>query len=346
MRLNPACVPTDRLWLHSPGTPLSARLALSLLLLVCVGCGEVALVSDAPGETEDSAILDGSTDAPAPDASTSCIDNTDCVATTNLCLINGVCDKDTKLCVFETRDCSGLDNECTQGVCVTTTGNCAPTPINQDQACGAGTQCDGFGACELQDSQFCTEAGTESRTCRDFTCQSGTCSVGTDYTDSQACAIDKTGLECAATTQTGCTACGGFADTCDEAGTQNCTCTSFACDGGACIAAPSSCVVVCSRSTSGLSCGTSVTSCGICSQNAGFPNDCSDLSGSRNCTCRAQTCSSGTCATTGSPSSCVRACTPSDVSCDVKSCFINGQFGLETLCCSGSNCNSVCSPCS
>lgn len=160
-------------------------------------------------------------------------------------------------------DCSSLDGECARGSCDQTTGACTAQPINQDTLCGAGESCDPFGVCGPDGvGDICDQTGVQTRSCTVNTCQAGSC-VAVSEQESSACTLDTTGVGCGQTT-VDCGAC-DYSSTCDETGSRSCTCTSYACSGGACAPTASSCPEVCTRDTDGQSCfndGTCVE--GIC----------------------------------------------------------------------------------
>lgn len=172
-------------------------------------------------------------------------------------------------------DCSDLDGDCTAGACDPATGECFALPANEDAECGPVQECGGYGACTAF-SSVCDESGQQSRTCTDFTCQSGACVESAPYANTRSCTRDTDGDTCAADTVTDCGGCVYGGGTCDETGTRTCTCTSFSCGGGACVASPTSCSqpsASCDRDTDGDTCGCSGTiQCcnqGTCSQSCG-----------------------------------------------------------------------------
>jgi hypothetical protein len=172
-------------------------------------------------------------------------------------------------------DCSGMDSDCTVGMCDPESGACVALPANEDGECGQVSECGGYGACQGFGS-VCDESGQQSRTCTDFTCQAGACVESAPYSDTRSCARDTDGDSCGSDTVTDCGGCVYSAGTCDETGTRSCTCTSFSCGSGACVASPSSCSqpsASCDRDTDGDECGCSTTlQCcnqGSCSQSCG-----------------------------------------------------------------------------
>ncbi len=288
---------------------------------------------------------DSGIDAPpasdaAPDAMpVECTSNADCQAPPSMCLEAGTCNTTTNQCEFPPVDCSGMDTSCTKGTCNPTTGACEAAPSNEGNGCGAGTVCGGFGSCGSF-SDTCDESGMKSRTCHDFTCVSGVCSQGADYQDSTGCTRDQTGVTCNTAPPTGCDTCGGFSDTCDESGTQTCTCTDFTCLSGSCVSSSSTCTQGCTRSSrDGITCSPTTTSgCGSCNY-----SDVCDESASQSCTCTDHKCSNQSCAT--STRSCTQSCarnTDGDV-CNFIACGSTGKFHDE--CCSAGACTQSCSAC-
>ncbi len=145
--------------------------------------------------------------------------------------------------------------------------SCVPSDSTEMQACTrtstdgmscGTTSCPGFGACGGF-SGTCGTTGTQSRTCTDLTCSGGSCAP-VMRVETQGCARSTDGTSCMATSCGGFGACGGFADTCANAGTQSRTCTDYTCGSGSCNGATRTDTQGCTRNTDGTSCGT--TSCG------------------------------------------------------------------------------------
>ena len=224
-----------------------------------------------PGDTVADATIalhDGAVDATAdathvlpPDASidappVGCQNNADCATPPDPCSLAGSCNHATHMCTFPPVTCTQLDSDCAVGVCDSTNGTCVAMARNESNSCGAGTTCGAFGQCGGF-ADACDENGSQSRTCTVNTCHAGAC-VGTMMTDTAACQRGSTdGAACGTQSEINCNACGGFQTTCDETGTQSCTCIQPTCLGGSCSNSTSSaCVVGCTRDTDGLSCGT------------------------------------------------------------------------------------------
>lgn len=172
--------------------------------------------------------------------------------------------------------------------------------------------CDGDSDCQTPPDN-CSLAGTCNLTTNecefpavdcsslDGVCTVGVCEFGTGNCVAQP---HNEGNSCSADTVTNCATCGGFTGECGEDGTQACTCTSFACSSGACMPSATSCDEPCTRSTTGIACGsgTTLSSCGAC----GYTDSC-DESAVKNCTCTDFTCGGGTC-NAGAGYSCTDAC--------------------------------------
>lgn len=145
------------------------------------------------------------------------------------------------------------------------------------------------GPCEESVCHFaamdCSEFDDE---CTAGICQDGACEPKAVRED-QACGGGI--MDCG-----GFGACGGYADTCDESGTQSRSCTDSTCQAGECVTgAAYSDSRACSRDgtaddTDGDTCATTETTCGQCSFGS-----CS-TSGSRSCTRTEFSCSNGSCA--------------------------------------------------
>ncbi len=206
---------------------------------------DAGVLADAGGGNPGDAT--GEPDAAAVD----CDGDDDCQSPPTACLLAGTCDLGSNTCQFPAVNCSSLDGECTQGVCEPATGECVAQPANQDVSCGAGEVCGPFGAC-TPGADVCALTGTQSRSCTVNTCQAGACVASTEV-ESAACSLDTNGTMCGAPTVTDCGLC-SFSTTCDELGSQTCTCTTFSCAGGTCTAVPVSCAQDCVRETDGDFC--------------------------------------------------------------------------------------------
>jgi hypothetical protein len=215
-------------------------------------------IFDAPVATDALAADAVAVDAVAVDAAidarpVGCAGDGDCTMPPDLCSKAGTCDLNTHVCAFKPVDCSGLNDECSRGTCDAATGQCGKTPINGGVNCGAGTICGAFGACGGFDA-VCDTTGTQTRSCTQHTCQAGACTPNT-FSETQACS--RTVTTCGTPTVTNCTAC-DYTSQCDESASQTCTCTDFNCQGGTCVAVPTSCTQTCTRSTEGDPCGSCV----------------------------------------------------------------------------------------
>jgi hypothetical protein len=87
--------------------------------------------------------------------------------------------------------------------------------------------------------------------------------------------------------------CGGFADACDESGTQSRSCTDSTCQAGVCVKGDAyTDSRSCQRDTDGATCAASTTSCAACAyDNSGCDNTAPDVS----CTRTDHTCANGSC---------------------------------------------------
>ena len=246
------------------------------------------------GEVE---VPDARPDAPP----VACETSEQCQSPPNPCLLPGTCTAD-HVCDFGEVDCSAMADECNDAVCELATGACVRMPAHEAASCGAGASCGAFGPCgNFNDT--CDSSGTQSRDCTRNTCQSGTC-VAEGYQESAACTRVTDGTTCGTSTVTGCGTCGGFSDTCDESGSQTCTCTSFTCASDACMPSATSCNQGCSRDQSGVTCASpTVTNCSGCA----YGSICAENAPAETCTCTSFTCGSGSC--NANPTSCPQACT-------------------------------------
>lgn len=174
-------------------------------------------------------------------------------------------------------------------------------------SCSAGF-CDGLGTC----SDTCTP-GADCSTGNP--CETGTidCSGGTPSCERSGNA--PSGTSCGTTENGPFGSCGGFSSTCDETGTRSRTVTRFECQSGSCESMAESDTEPCTRSTTGVSCGTTMTtgwsSCG------GY---------------------SGTCDETGSQSRMVTTYTCQSASCDSNTSMENRGCGRDT---DGNGCGVV-----
>ena len=242
------------------------RLWLSLLFPLSLACGQVSEEGDmgggeSPGDhradasdDDNQGPLDDGGSPSSPDATpVDCDGPEDCTNPDDPCLLPGTCENHT--CVFPEKDCSGLDSECTRGVCADN-GECEARAIREAMACGDGIMhCGGFGACG-QFADTCDESGTQSRACADSTCQAGECVTGDPYVDTRSCQRDTDGTTCAAST-TSCGTC-AYSSTCDRtAPPVSCTRTDHTCGNETCGSATVSLPdLSCDRDTECRSCLT------------------------------------------------------------------------------------------
>lgn len=311
------------------GTGDACPPGLSCVDGVCRGGGGVI---DAPSED----VIDARVDATVDAAPVACTGDEQCQSPPSPCHRPGTCDVGAGVCVFGAVDCSSLDGECSVGVCQAATGSCVAEPINQGNACGAGPSCGTFSPCAGFEAT-CDASGTQSRTCTRNTCQAGTCTAES-FTESAACSRETEGVDCADDTVTGCGECGSYADTCDEGGSQGCTCTDFKCRSEVCTPAATSCTQACARDTDGTECApATVTGCSGCQYGT---NRCAETAPNETCTCSTFSCVNGGCAQ--SAASCPRACTRDTDGnyCGCVLCGANGEDVRRQSCVAGTCRNS------
>ncbi|RAL20326.1 hypothetical protein DL240_17240 [Lujinxingia litoralis] len=181
---------------------------------------------------------------------------------------------------------------CAQGSCETVEDEEVEACVRdtEAQACGtpqtgAWSACGGF-------SGTCDTTGTRSRTLTYFECGSGTCAERV-ATESEACTRGTNGASCGTTTYTNWSTCGGFSSICDTTGTQTRTATDRKCVSGTCSSSARSEERNCTRTTNGISCGS--TTYGAWSTCSSAPL-CEESFKTRSVTRR--TCSGGSCQTT------------------------------------------------
>jgi hypothetical protein len=145
--------------------------------------------------------------------------------------------------------------------------------------------CDGLGTC----SDSCTP-GAECSTGNP--CETGTidCSGGTPSCTASGNAPN--GTSCGTTENGPFGSCGGFSSACDETGTRTRTITTYTCQSGSCQTNTEDDVDSCGRSTSGTSCGSTMTTAwSTCS---GFSGTCGET-GTQSRMVTTYTCASATC---------------------------------------------------
>lgn len=207
---------------------------------------------------------DASAGALADAAPISCVGDGECQVPPTLCQLPGTCDLEAGACVFPAVDCSSLDGDCARGACDLATGSCTAEPIDEEALCGDGEVCGEFGPCAPDGvGDVCDTTGVQSRVCVVSTCRAGQC-IADEVPGSASCTLDTTGAECGADT----VVCGQclFIGECDETGTASCTCTSYACAGGACAPSSQGCEQECTRETDGLPCLNGTCFSGQCFQ--------------------------------------------------------------------------------
>lgn len=263
---------------------MSSKWMVVLVAVAVLGCGSAKTEPDARNIVQ----LDA--------AAVSCAEDQDCQTPPDMCSVAGTCNLTTKECEFPTKDCTALDGECTVGVCVASTGECVADAANETASCGDEEVCDAPGTCTATDPNVCNQTGSETHACTRYTCQNKEC-VGAVVQVTEACALTTNGLPCGAEVVSGCNTCSGFDATnpiCDSSGTNTCTCTNYACNGGTCQAMASTCVRPCTRVTAGVMCkSTLYYSCQAC--NWGTVEPVCSLVGSKACDCTEYKCFNDVC---------------------------------------------------
>ncbi len=187
-------------------------------------------------------------------------------------------------------------------------GGCAPV---EDCGNGRDDDCDGLTGCadpdcdgaSCDDGQWCNGADS---------CGGGSCSVHAgspcpvlcdEATDS--CVECRTDADCGESTASSWSSC-DFADVCDTDATQERVVVTPRCSDGACTGDSVTETRLCSRSTDGVSCGT--TGYGSWSRCGGFTSTC-DTTGTQSRSVTVNSCSGGTCRSSTSTET--RSCTRS-----------------------------------
>ncbi|TXD36190.1 hypothetical protein FRC98_13790 [Lujinxingia vulgaris] len=207
-----------------------------------------------------------------------------------------------------TQSRTATDRKCSNGTCSTVnrteTQSCTRSVTGN--SCGTSTYTS-WGSCGGY-SSTCDTTGTQSRTRTDYNCNSsGTCTTST-ATETQGCTRVTNGNSCGSDSFSTWSACGGFANSCDETGTQTRTRTEYDCSGGSCSSSNFTETQSCSRDTDGDTCGsTTYGSWGSC---GGFSSAC-DRTGTQSRTATDRKCSNGTCSTVNrtETQSCTRSVT-------------------------------------
>gem|GEM_PF-5225515 len=242
------------------------------------------------------------------DDTNSCSDGVNC--TNDACVAGG--------CVGTPIDCSGLDGECTVGVCNEATGTCQALPANEGGACTddglpctddvcAGGVCthptDDTNTCS--DGDPCTDDACVSGTCAgtpiDCSAFDGECTVGVCNPTTGACEAQAAN-EGGVCTDDGnpCTddVCQAGACVHNNDNTNACSdgvnCTDDACVAGACVGTPIDCSFLDGECTVGV-CNESSGACEAAATNEGGP--CSDEGNE----CTDDVCESGACVHNATP---------------------------------------------
>ncbi len=210
---------------------------------------------------------DGLTDCEDPDCeSESCDDG-------NLCTTADACG-DAGTCVGTPVVCDD-ENACTDDACDPETGGCES--VNNTASCDDGLWCNGADSCA---GGACTEHSDPP--CPTFCNET-----------SMACEACRGPDDCGTVTFGGWGSCGGYADSCDETGTQSRTVTTPTCTAGMCGTVVTMESQGCMRDTDGVTCGS--TTMGGWSGCSGYTSTC-DETGNRTRTITMRQCAAGSCA--------------------------------------------------
>jgi hypothetical protein len=281
--------------------------------------------------------IDAAVDAPPDVPMVQCQGDMDCLTPPDVCSKPGTCNLVSHTCDFGAVDCSSKNDDCNVGVCDLGTGSCVASARNEGNTCGAGTACGPFGPCG-DFSSVCDGSGTQTRPCTDHTCRSGAC-MASARNEMATCTRSTNGVTCSSPTESNCNACSGFSDVCDNTGTHNCTCTSFACQNEVCMPTNVSCTTACTRNTNGTMCSPNTMTCNACQ----FPSTCANSGPDASCTCSSFSCQSGTCEQ--HDASCSQPCTRNrdGFPCGCQQC---GMVGTPIFC-SGGACTElgICGDC-
>ncbi|UJR84918.1 hypothetical protein [Sandaracinus amylolyticus] len=267
------------------------------------------------GEDED---CDDLVDCADPDClAVTCDDGSACTSD-DACTSDGTCDgtsiecDDGEVCTADSCDPStgcahdpvegGCDDgsactesdTCVEGACVGTAITCDDGNVCTDDACDPATGCtQTANTAPCDDTFFCN--GTDR--CAGSTCSMHTsapcaqfCNETTERCDQ--CAAD---ADCGAVTFGAWSACGSFANSCDESGTRTRSVLTPRCMTGMCTVVTTTETGSCTRDTDGTTCGTTTT--GTC----GYSDAC-DESGSQTVTTRR--CVAGTCTASSTSQAC------------------------------------------
>lgn len=248
---------------------------------------------------------------------------------------DGIDDDCDGLTDCEDPDCLGAACDdgarCTEGDVCTAAGRCegAPVECDDNNDCTDDSCDEGMGCVHEPNEAPCDDGVWCNGADR---CAEGTCSVHEEPPCERFCNEAREVCEACATAAD----CGNpvpgpwgtcqYASTCAQTGTRTRTVMVPACTDGACTFSSAQESEACTRSTNGVSCGTTTYSswsaCG------GFANACA-TSGTRTRTRTDRICGSGTCGTrnTTETGSCTRTAPPDGTSC-----------GSGRVCCGANNC--------
>jgi hypothetical protein len=227
--------------------------------------------------------------------------------------------------------CNGAD-VCSAGTCSGHPAPPCPTFCSEksracvaclvDEDCGAPTG-GPWSGCTYAQACDETNGASEARDVMVPTCSAGMCTT-TIRPESRACSRDTDGVSCGGVTFGDWSACGDYADGCDEAGTQARSVLTPLCSAGVCETAVTSQTQACARDTDGVGCGA--TTCDAFGSCGGYTSTC-DETGTQSRTCTDRVCSAGSCAGVARSES--QSCTRSTmgVTCDVTTCGSYGSCG-------------------
>ena len=245
----------------------------------------------------------------------------------------------------------GMDEDC-DGLIDCADPDCLDVECDDGSACTDNDACSGSGICagraiDCDDANPCTDDSCDAEsgcsyanntaTCSDGrwcngeeSCADGVCAEGEPpcplfcNESSESCEECTSLADCGEPVTGAWSACGGFANSCDQDGTQSRTVMDPVCDAGMCGAASRVEMRACTRNTERDSCGTTTT--GSWSGCGSFSNAC-DTTGTRTRDVTTRRCESGACraTTTSQSGSCSRSVS------DGRSCG-----GFWQRCCGGS----------
>ena len=254
----------------------------------------------------------------------------------NPCTLNDTCDS-TKSCVpGSPKDCSSLDNQCTDGICNTSTGDCEESYLASGTSCDADSNpctlsdaCDGSGNCVAGTDKDCSSMDD---TCNDGVCNttSGLCEKDPSAKEGDSCDADGDSCTIADTCQSGvCTA---------DTNTVDCSSYNNQCNISTCDSTTGSCVY---QNTALLGQACNLDGNGCTTETCQGADTASELTctalGSINCD-DGNVCTAGACVSSGNYTySCNNSALAATVSCDADSngCTVDDHCNGSGTCVSG-----------